>query len=553
MIPRAPQTELPTHRVTNQPPPLADINLFALDTALVDGLTREGAAWAHPQVDRFGALTGSAEMLEHAELANRHLPVLHNFDRYGQRIDTVEFHPAYHTLLRAGLQAGIHCLPWLTTESSGGHVAHAVLEYLLVQCEPGVCCPITMTYAAVPLLSRQADLAASWLPPLLHHAYDPRMLPHTEKTALTIGMAMTEKQGGSDVRANTTQAFAQTDGSYLLTGHKWFCSAPMSDAFFTLAQTPAGLGCFLVPRWRPDQSRNSIFIQRLKNKLGDRSNASSEIEYNDTFAWQIGAEGEGVKTIIDMVHQTRLDTCIAAAALMRQAFVQAAHHCIHRQAFGKFLIDQPLMSNVLADLAIESEAALLFALRIARTYDMAAARAEDAALARVLVAIGKYWTNRRAPQQVAEALECLGGAGYVEESPLPRLYREAPLNGIWEGSGNVICLDVLRALQPDTLAATALRNLLSEAAAADARIGDRVAAIEALLVQPDALETQARYLVESLAVVIQGYLLLQHAPAAIADAFIATRIAHQGGLAYGTLPRTVDHRRIVARAWPPAH
>ncbi|MET0377781.1 MAG: acyl-CoA dehydrogenase family protein [Spongiibacteraceae bacterium] len=549
---RDPLAQLPTHRVDNQPPPLENISSFALDSALAAGVHREGAGWAHAQLLDFGARTGSAELLNAADLANRHLPQLKTFDRYGQRIDQIEFHPAYHTLLAAGLDAGIHSIAWITTEPRGGHVAHAALEYLLVQCEAGVCCPLTMTYAAVPILGRRPDLAALWLPKLLANDYDPQCLPPAEKSALTFGMAMTEKQGGSDVRTNTTRALDQGDGSYALLGHKWFCSAPMSDAFFTLAQTAQGLSCFMVPRWRPDATRNPIFIQRLKDKLGDRSNASAEIEYHDTFAWLLGYPGDGVKTIIDMVHHTRLDTCVAAAALMRQAFVQATHHTLHRRAFGQRLIEQPLMRNVLADLAIEAEAALVLTLHIAHAYDDAGTNDVSAALARVLVAIGKYWTNRRAPQHIAEALECLGGAGYIEESMLPRLYREAPLNNIWEGSGNVICLDVLRALQRDTLAASALRTLLREAAATDAHIAARVAAIEQVLAQTEPPAMQARWLVETMAVVIQGLLLSRYSIPAVAVAFIETRIKREGGFAYGTLPVHTDCVAIIRRAWPPA-
>lgn len=548
----SPITQLPTHAVTNQPPPLEDINLFDLDRALAAGLAREGAAWAEPSVRAFGARIGSAELLQAGALANRHPPELKTFDRFGQRIDEVEFHPAYHTLMRVGLDAGIHSIAW-TAARPGAHVAHAALEYLLVQTEAGVCCPITMTYAAVPALRRQPELAAAWLPKLLAAGYDPRMLPAAQKTALTIGMAMTEKQGGSDVRANTTRAQALGDGAYALTGHKWFCSAPMSDAFLTLAQAPGGLSCFLVPRWRPDGSRNFFFIQRLKDKLGNRSNASAEIEYSATFAQRLGDEGRGVRTIIDMVHHTRLDTCLAAAGLMRQAFVQAAHHTSHRSAFGKRLSEQPLMRNVLADLALESEAALLLTLRIARAYDEASdGDAAAAAFARVAVAIGKYWVNKRTPHMVFEALECLGGAGYIEESMLPRLYREAPLNSIWEGSGNVICLDVLRALQREPDSAALLLAELAPAAAAEPRIARALARINVMLAQPEHLENQARRLVETIAITLQASLMLRHAPDYCAEPFIAARLAGDGGFASGTLPPGSDCAAILRRAWPPA-
>lgn len=547
MSTRSPLTQLPTHTVTNQPPPLEDINLFELDWALVEGVSREGAAGAVPRLRAFGALAGSAELLRAGELANRHVPELHSFDRYGQRIDAVEFHPAYHILMRAGLEAGIHSVAWSGAE--GGHVTHAALEYLLVQTEPGVCCPITMTYAAVPALRQQPDIGALWLPKILTDAYDERSLPPAEKTAVTLGMAMTEKQGGSDVRANTTQAVPLGGDEYALTGHKWFCSAPMSDAFLTLAQTGAGLTCFLVPRWRPDGARNPFYIQRLKDKLGNRSNASAEIEYNDTFAQRVGPVGQGVKTIIEMVHHTRLDTCLAAAALMRQAFVQAAHHAQYRRAFGKRLIEQPLMRNVLADLALEAEAALLLTLRIARAYDEAPRSEEAALFARVAVAIGKYWVNRNAPHAVAEALECLGGNGYIEESMMPRLYREAPLNSIWEGSGNVICLDVLRALTSNPNAAAALLGELGPAAS-EPRVKRALDTAKAILARPDQMEVQARRLVENLALALQADLMLRYSSAPAADAFIASRLADEGGFAYGTLPAGADRDVILRRAWP---
>jgi putative acyl-CoA dehydrogenase len=545
---RAPITELATHTVSNQPPPLENINLFELDTALVAGVRREGAAWAHEKISTFGAHVGAEEILKAGELANRFPPQLKIFDRYGQRIDEVEFHPAYHELMQLGLTAGIHTIAW-TSDNRGGHVAHAVLEYLLVQTEAGVCCPITMTYAVVPVLRREPSIAKTWLPKILANDYDARVLPAGEKRALTIGMAMTEKQSGSDVRANTTRAQKTSENEYRLTGHKWFCSAPMSDAFLTLAQTEKGLTCFLVPRWQPDNTRNNFFIQRLKDKLGNRSNASSEIEYANTFAQLLGEEGHGVKTILEMVHHTRLDTCLAAAALMRQAFVQAAHHANYRKAFGKRLIEQPLMQNVLADLALEAEAALLLTLRIARAYDESAGDPAAAQFARIAVAIGKYWVNKRTPNMVYEALECLGGAGYVEESMLPRLYREAPLNSIWEGSGNVICLDVLRTLarEPDSL--MLLFDEIGDAIQ-DKRIVHAIGKIKTLLAQTEQLENQARQLAETLALVLQASLMLRYAPSSNAEAFIESRLNRAGGFAYGTLSVGTDCREIVQRAWP---
>lgn len=550
MTTRAPLTQLPTHAVTNQPPPLVDFNLFETDIALLEGLARESItstnkSASHEKLSAFGALAGSEAMLSSGELANRFPPQLKSFDRYGQRIDEVEFHPAYHQLLQAGLNAGIHSIAW----SGGTHVAHAALEYLLVQTEAGVCCPITMTYAAVPVLRRDAPVATTWLPKIIANDYDARMLPASEKRALTIGMAMTEKQGGSDLRANTTRAEKISESEYRLTGHKWFCSAPMSDAFLTLAQTAQGLTCFFVPRWQPDGTRNNFFIQRLKDKLGNRSNASSEIEYSNTFAQRLGEEGLGVKTILEMVHHTRLDTCLAAAGLMRQAFVQAVHHASYRKVFGKRLLEQPLMQNVLADLALEAEAALLLTLRIARAYDEAATNERAATFARVAVAIGKYWTNKRAPNLIYEAMECLGGAGYVEESMLPRLYREAPLNSIWEGSGNVICLDVLRALARDPNAVTLLLDEIG-AAAQDPRIARALQKVKRLLTDTDQLESQARQVVETFALLLQAALMLRYAPASNAEAFIETRLNRGGGFAYGTLPAGTPCREILRRAWP---
>ncbi len=550
MATRLPITRLPTHDVVNQPPPLEDYNLFELDLALGEGLQREGAAWARERVRAFGATLGSADVLKDGELANRHAPLLKTFDRFGQRIDEVEFHPAYHRLMQLGIEAGIHSIAW-NNNDGGGHVAHTALEYLLVQTEAGVCCPMAMTYAAVPTLHRQPEIAAQWAPKILADRYDPRMLPMEEKHGLTIGMAMTEKQGGSDVRANASRAAGIDGNEYRLTGHKWFCSAPMCDAFLTLAQAKEGLTCFLVPRWQPDGARNNFFIQRLKDKLGNRSNASSEIEYQNTFALRIGDEGAGVRTIIEMVHHTRLDTCLAAAGLMRQAFVQAVHHANHRSAFGRRLIDQPLMQNVLADMALEAEAALLLTLRIARAYDDSDGDEDAALFARLAVAIGKYWVNKRTPNLVYEAMECLGGAGYVEESMLPRLYREAPLNSIWEGSGNVICLDVLRALLRTPRSAELFFDEVRDVAA-DARVAPAIAEIKQLLAQPEALESQARRLVESMALVLQASLMARHAPSTDADAFISARLANAGGVAYGTLPAGTDFTAIMRRAWPPA-
>lgn len=544
-----PHAVLPTHTVANQVPPLVDYDLATTDPVLMDGLRREGAAWAQANAQAFGEALGRADILEAGHLANKHGPELVAFDRYGHRIDEVRFHPSYHTMFSLGAAHGVHSLAW-TAPQPGGHVAHAALEYLLGQVEAGVCCPLTMTYAIVPVLREDPTLARDWLPGALSTDYDPRMVPADGKRGLTFGMAMTEKQGGSDVRANTTRAVPDVDGAYRLTGHKWFCSAPMSDAFLTLAQTDAGLSCFFVPRWCPDGSRNRFFVQRLKDKCGNKSNASSEIEYHDTWALPVGEPGRGVATILDMVHHTRLDCTVAAAGLGRRALVEAIHHAMHRKAFGHRLIEQPLMRNVLADLSLEVEANLRLALRVARAYDEAETDPQAARLGRIGVAVAKYWTNKRCVTLVGEAMECLGGAGYVEEGPLARLFREAPLNGIWEGSGNVICLDVLRAGSRDPSTTEALVAELRGFAGLDARLDAAIDRAVAELSDPEQVQYRARRLVESLALAWQGGLMLRDGTPAAAEAFVATRLGGAGGVAFGTLPRGVDTSAILRAAWP---
>ncbi|MBI2435905.1 MAG: isovaleryl-CoA dehydrogenase [Candidatus Hydrogenedentes bacterium] len=528
-----------THEVLNQPPPLEKYNPYAADTVLREGVKREGAAWADADLLAFGQQTGQADFIKLGFLANTCTPVLRTHDRFGHRLDVIEYHPAWHELMRAGVQQGVHALPWREAKR-GAHVARAVKHFLLTQVEAGVGCPLTMTFAAAPALHAQPEIAAEWLPRITSLDYDPRFLPAQEKTGCIMGMAMTEKQGGSDVRANTTQAVAiGAEGpgeEYLLTGHKWFCSAPMCDAFLTLAQSDGGLSCFIVPRWLPDGTKNRVFIQRLKDKLGNRSNASGEIEFLDTWARMVGEEGRGVPTIIEMVNHTRLDCVIGSAALMRQALVQAIHHCRHRSAFGKLLIDQPLMRNVLADLALESEAATLLMLRLARGYDAAAADPAQRPLVRLMTAIAKYWVCKRTPAMVYEALECLGGAGYVEESIFPRLYREAPLSSIWEGSGNVICLDVLRAIAREPEALPALLQELKTASGADPHYDRRLKSLEENLHGATDREAQARYVVEQLALAIQANLLIQHAPDSAARAFCRARLERAGGMEYGTMP-----------------
>lgn len=542
--------QLATHDVTNQPPPLVDYNLYAQDVAMQEAVERAGAAWANKKLTDFGAVCGRGDVIEWGFLANRHTPELHTHDRFGHRLDEVRFHPAYHQLMQLGIENEVPSIAWTAKEASG-HSVHTVLEYLLFQTEGGVCCPLTMTYAAIPALRHQPDVAAVWEPMILSGKYDPAFAPVMQKTGVTIGMAMTEKQGGSDVRANTTRAVLGDDGNYLLTGHKWFCSAPMCDAFLTLAYTDDGLSCFLVPRWRPDGTRNNFLIQRLKDKLGNKSNASSEIEYSDTWAQIVGEPGRGVRTIIEMVHHTRLDTTLAPAAMMRQALVQAIHHASHRSAFQRRLVQQPLMQNVLADMALESEAATALTMRIAQAYDMSNDD-DHRAFARMAVAVGKYWVNKRLPGLAYEAMECLGGAGYVEESPMPRLYREAPLNSIWEGSGNVICLDVLRAMAREPQSLEAIVNELARTQGADRRLDVMTTKLRDDLAKPEEAERRARRLVEQLALALQASLLLRHAPDYVADAFCQSRLDHEWGHCYGTLSPDVDQARIIERAWPAA-
>ncbi|WP_286789725.1 acyl-CoA dehydrogenase family protein, partial [Thioclava sp. UBA3469] len=476
----------------------------------------------------YGAEMGRTEMREAGREANRHPPELVLFDAGGRRLDEVRFHPAYHRFMEAGVGAGYAALPW--EGAKGAHATHAAMVYLASQIEPGSCCPMTMTYAAVPALEATPEIAALWRPKLTARSYDPRVLPVGEKTGATLGMAMTEKQGGSDVRANTTRA-ERADGHWRLTGHKWFCSAPMSDGFLTLAQTEKGLSCFLVPRWLEGE-RNAIRIQRLKDKLGNRSNASSEIEYEGAVAHLLGEEGRGVATIIEMVHHTRLDTALAPAGLMRAAISEAHHWATHRSAFQRRLIDQPLMRAVLADLTLDWEGALTLGMRVAEAFD--SSRPEDRAFARIGVALAKYYGNKRCPVVTYEAMEVLGGIGYVEDTPMPMLYREAPLNGIWEGSGNVICLDILRTLAKEPLAAEMLRAELDAARGTDPRYD---AALADHLARWPALppEAEARWFAERLALLLTASLLIRNAPAAVSDAFVATRLAGEAGRTTGAM------------------
>jgi len=537
---------MPTHEVLNQAPALQDYDPLEADVALAEALRREGAAWAEAEVARFARATATREAIAWGFESNQNPPRLRTHDRSGNRIDEVDFHPAWHELMRLSIANAVHSGPWRDARP-GAHVARAAKMALVSQTEAGHGCPISMTYSAVPALQQQPEVSGELVSRIVSLDYDPRMLPLGEKRGALVGMGMTEKQGGSDVRANTTRAEPLGGGAYALTGHKWFCSAPMSDAFLVLAQAPRGLSCFLLPRWTPEGARNRFHLQRLKDKLGNRSNASSEVEFERAWARLLGEEGRGVTTILEMVNHTRLDCLIGAAAIMRQALAQAIHHCAHRRAFGRRLIEQPLMRAVLADLAIESEAATALMMRVARAYDR---REEEAPFRRLGTAVAKYWVCKRAAPMVAEALECLGGNGYVEESVLPRLYREAPLNSIWEGSGNVICLDVLRALQREPRARDALIAELRLARGADRMLDAALDAAEAGLADPD--ESAARRLVESLALALQASLLARHAPAAVYDAFCATRLAGKHGYAFGSLPPGVDVQAILRRAWPTA-
>ncbi|PXY31536.1 acyl-CoA dehydrogenase family protein [Prauserella muralis] len=539
----------PTHDVTNQVPPLAGYDA-AEDPALLEGLRREGAAWAEDELRELGRLAGGEQAQEWGRLVNENPPKLRTHDRVGTRIDEVEFHPHWHDLMDVAVSHGLHATPW-QDERPGAHVARAAKFYVWSQVEAGHTCPISMTYSAVPALRHNAGLASAYEPLLAARDYDYGLREPGTKRGLIAGMSMTEKQGGSDVRANTTRATPAGDGSYVLVGHKWFTSAPMSDMFLTLAQAPGGLSCFLLPRVLPDGTRNRILLQRLKDKLGNRSNASAEIEYDQAVGWLVGEEGRGVRTIIEMVNNTRLDCVIGGAAGMHYGALRAAHHARHRSAFGAPLERQPLMANVLADLAVEAEAATVVALRLAGASDRAVAGdAAEAAFRRLGLAVTKYWVCKRAPAHAAEALECLGGNGYVEESGMPRLFRESPLSSIWEGSGNVAALDTLRAMgrQPD--AVEAFFTEVERAAGADARLDDAIARVRKELADLADIEFRARRLVELLALVLQGSLLVRYGDKAVADAFCASRLGGDWGVAFGTLPTGVDTGAITGRILP---
>jgi len=551
-VERRPSEAGPTHEVFNQSVPLEDYNPFEQDRPLAEALRRDGAEWAEDRCREFGAVAGSAEVIRLGFEANEKTPELRTHDRFGHRVDEVEFDESWHRLMALGVGNGLHASPW-RDPGPGAHVARAAMFMLLTQAEAGVGCPLSMTYSVVPALRAQPEIAAEWEPRFLSLEYDGRPMPANRKAGALSGMAMTEKQGGSDVRANTTAAVPVNGGGpgaeYEITGHKWFCSAPMCDAFLVLAQTDAGISCFFMPRFMPDGERNRFHIQRLKDKLGNRSNASSEVEFHGAWARMVGEEGRGVPTIISMVNHTRLDCVIGCTAGLRAGVAQATHHAAHRSAFGKRLIDQPLMQNVLADLCVESEAATVSAMRLARSYDEAAAGDAGAVdFRRIANAVLKYWICKRAPAHAVECLECLGGNGYVEESGMPRLFRESPLASIWEGSGNVQCLDVLRTMVRSPAAAEAFFAEVAEGAAAEPRLESFVAALrEEIASDPETLESRARRVVERLALALQGSLLLRYGDEAVADAFCASRLSGDWGQAFGTLPAGADLERIVAR------
>ncbi|KOT54520.1 MULTISPECIES: acyl-CoA dehydrogenase family protein [Streptomyces] len=538
-----------THEVVNQAPPLTGFSA-ADDPALLAALRRAGAGWGEPEVRELGALAGTEAVQEQSRMVEEQPPRLRTHDRFGHRIDEVEFHPAWHQLMTVAVERGLHAAPW-ADDRPGAHLVRAAKFYVWSQAEPGHGCPISMTYAAVPALRAEPDLAAQYEPLLASRTYDYGLRPPLAKSGLIAGMSMTEKQGGSDVRANTTRAVPAGDGTYRITGHKWFTSAPMSDVFLVLAQTAEGLSCFLLPRVLPDGTRNGMRLMRLKDKLGNRSNASSEIEYEDAVAWPVGEPGRGVRTIVEMVNMTRLDCVIGSAAGMRAGLRQALHHTAYRHAFGRALAEQPLMRAVLADLAIESEAATTLAMRLATAVDGAqAGDAGEAALRRLALAVGKYWVCKRGSAHAAEALECLGGNGYVEESGMPRIYREAPLLSIWEGSGNVAALDVLRALAKEPASLDAYFAEVDAAAGADRRLDAAVAGVRKMLGtlgDPDQAQRAARSLAERMALALQGALLVQHSHPAVADAFCASRLDGEWGHAFGTLPATADLTAILER------
>ncbi len=550
--PLADTLQASTHRVENQPPALENYNSYAADRALQEGVKRESGSEDDAPLKTFGQWAGSSEAIALGFDANRYPPQLMTHDRQGHRVDWVEFHPAYHRLMQTSVEHGLHASPWRCPKP-GAHVNRAARYFLQAQVEAGHGCPITMTFAALPALRHQPSLLVEWGDKITAPHYDPRNIPYFEKQGVTLGMAMTEKQGGSDVRLNSTRAYPIDQGgpgeAYELVGHKWFVSAPMCDAFLVLAQAPGGLSCFLLPRWRPDGSKNPLHIQQLKRKMGNVSNASSETELRGAFAWMVGDEGRGVRTIIEMVAMTRYDCMIGSAAGMRQATAQAIHHASHRHAFGARLSEQPLMQNVLADLAIESEAATTLMLRMARAMDHQD-NEHERLLSRIATPVGKYWICKRTPHHAYEAMEVIGGSGVMETHMMPRLFRESPINAIWEGSGNVQCLDILRAIekQPEVLDAFFAEIALSKGA--NEHLDRFIHNLKREMQDTQALQYRARQLADGMALALQGALLVQHAPAYVADAFCAGRLTDRSGLNTGTLPTGLDCAAIIERARP---
>ena len=537
-----------THRVFNQPEPLRGHNLFAGDAALREAVQHNGGHWAEDDLQRYGEICGRPEWIERGFLANHHKPEFEPHDRVGNRVDQVNYHPAYHQLMQLALSEGLHSSPW-TDPKPGAHVVRAAKYYLHCQVEAGHGCPVTMTFASVPSIKLTPALAESWLPKITDRGYDPSNRPHTEKSTVTIGMGMTEKQGGSDVRANTTTATPTGDGAYEIVGHKWFTSAPMCDAFLMLAQTKAGLSCFLVPRWRPDGSKNPIQVQRLKDKAGNVSNASSEIELRGALGWLVGEEGRGVPAIIQMVSATRFDCMIGSSAGQRQATLQAIYHASQRSAFGKTLIEQPLMQNVLADLQLEVEGSVAMTMRMARAFDHLDDERENL-LMRLGTAVGKYWICKRTPHHAYEAMECLGGNGVIESFITARLYRDAPINAIWEGSGNIQALDVLRAIGKTPEVLNNWYEELERSKGNDLRYDRAVAHLKSQLANLDDMEYRARHIIDQLALTMQSHLLMQSGNSVVAEGFLASRLDARGAGNTGTLPAGVDVRAIIERGNP---
>ncbi|MFC3787138.1 putative acyl-CoA dehydrogenase [Sphingopyxis italica] len=549
---RSPRTQLRTHSVENQPPPLEGANAFLADPALCEAVAREGGAWAADDLAALGAKVFDPEWVHKAVTANRYTPELKRFDRFGQRVDTVEFHPAWHELMGLAYEHEVHALPWRTKES-GGHVARGAASMLFAQLECGVLCPTAITYGVVPMMWQQPDLAEQWEPLMVSKDYDPRPIPHGEKSGISIAFTATEKQGGSDIRRNMTEAKpAGQPGpgrEYILTGHKWFCSAAGADIIFVVAQTEKGPGCFLVPRWLPDGTRNPISLERLKDKLGNKSNASTELEFEGTHGWLVGEEGRGIPVVMEFMLHTRFDVSLVPAGIMRLGLAHATHHARNRSAFQRRLIDQPLMRNVLADLTVESEAATAMVFRIARAFDASRSDEGERVFGRLAVALSKYWLNKRVVPFIHEAMEVHGGAGYIEESVIPRYYREAPLNGIWEGAGNVISLDVQRALRKEPEAANLFFDELAAARGGNRHLDAAAVGLDSLIRGEPLADASARYLAERMALSLQAAALVRHSPAAVADAFCATRLGGAGGAAFGTLPAGADQDAILERSF----